>query len=58
LPDYDCRPDKPMSAGGEVLRAEFDDLAPPDCVFVLSQLLWAFHEITDRSLKGAKEELQ
>jgi hypothetical protein len=47
-----------MSAGGEVLRAEFDDLAPPDCVFVLSQLLWAFHEITDRSLKGAKEELQ
>jgi hypothetical protein len=42
----------------EVLRAEFDDLAPPDCVFVLSQLLWAFHEITDRSLKGAKEELR
>jgi hypothetical protein len=42
----------------EVLRVEFDDLAPPDCVFVLSQLLWAFHEITDRSLKGAKEELR
>ena len=42
----------------EVLRAEFDDLAPPDCVFVLSQLLWAYHEITDRSLIGAKEELQ
>jgi hypothetical protein len=42
----------------EVLRAEFDDLTPPDCVFVLSQLLWAFHEITDKSLKGAKEELR
>jgi hypothetical protein len=42
----------------EVLRAEFDDLEPPDCVFVLSQLLWSFHEATDRSLKGAKEELR
>jgi hypothetical protein len=42
----------------EVLRAEFDDLGPPDCVFVLSQLLWCFHEAADRSLKGAKEELQ
>ena len=42
----------------EVLRAEFDDLEPPDCVFVLSQLLWSFHEATDRSLKGAKEGLR
>jgi len=42
----------------EVLRAEFDDLTPPDCVFVLSQLLWSFHEATDKSLKGAKEELR
>jgi hypothetical protein len=25
---------------------------------VLSQLLWSFHEATDRSLKGAKEELR
>jgi hypothetical protein len=39
----------------EVLRAEFDDLEPPDCVFVLSQLLWCFHEATDRSLKGQKK---
>jgi hypothetical protein len=42
----------------EVLRAEFDDLEPPDCVFVLSQLLWSFHEATDRRLKGAKEGLR
>jgi hypothetical protein len=42
----------------DVLRAEFDDLEPPDCVFVLSQLLWCFHQATDRSLKGAKEELR
>jgi len=42
----------------EVLKAEFDDLEPPDCVFVLSQLLWTFHEAADRSLKGAKEELR
>ena len=41
----------------EVLRAEFDDLEPLDCVFVVSQLFWSFHEATDRSLKGAKEEL-
>jgi hypothetical protein len=42
----------------EVLRAEFDDLEPPDCVFVLSHLLWSFHEATDKSLKGTKEELR
>ena len=42
----------------EVLKAEFDDLTPPDCVFVLSHLLWFFHEITAASLKGAKEELR
>ena len=42
----------------EVLRAEFDDLTPLDCVFVLPQLLWSFREATDKSVKGAKEELR
>jgi hypothetical protein len=39
----------------EVLRAEFDDLAPPDCVFVLSQLLWAFTRSQTGALKEQKK---
>ena len=39
----------------EVLRAEFDDLTPPDCVFVLSQLLWAFQRSQTEVSKGQKK---
>ena len=36
----------------EVLKVEFDDLSPPDKVFVLSQVIWqynrAFHKEAER----------
>ena len=36
----------------EVLHVEFDDLAPPDKVFVLSQALWQWHKCVDEVSKG------